>query len=104
MPLAFLTSILQFAVGCLIIRVIFDCNSPHPVFPKLNEGIGIGIGLGAMATISFLLSLHFFRHALTLALGARTEHLLLRYHDELQALGRIPQEDPTRQSESQLWS
>ncbi|NLH17552.1 MAG: hypothetical protein GX455_13335 [Phycisphaerae bacterium] len=89
-PLAFLTSILQFGVGCLIVRVIFDSYSPRPIFPNLTEGIGIGIALGAIACMSIFLSLHFFQHAMTLALGVRSERLLLRYHDELQALGRIP--------------
>ncbi len=70
-------------------------NSDTSIGNGYKQGILIGfvsgLGLGIMGI--FASGCLFWCILILTGAGNRKERLLLRYHDELQALGRIPQDD-----------
>ncbi len=71
---------------------------------QYDKGLFFGIIMGAFLSMNAIFAADVFRRSIVFLKGSRIEHLLIRYYDELQTLGRIPQEEPRGPSEAQLWS
>ncbi len=73
--------------GWVIIQIVELTEQPH----KYDLGLIVGFVLGLFLSGIAANAGHVFYNTIRPMSEQRIERLLLRYHDELQALGRIPQ-------------